>query len=144
LDGSTGITVSIISALIASLSLLYTVWVDRFKYQGRPSIYIAKVADGIELTIVNNNSYPIQLQRVVSAPQWYRLKRSRSGEIAVHGRKPPLIMNPSERAIASISKKESEGLDRIALLIYSGQVTIRGKAKAHSVPVSIRVVAFSD
>lgn len=120
---------------IASLSFGYSVWVDRFKYRGRPNIYVddSPADDSWEITLQNNNSYAIQLQRI-SARSRRSVRRGmpRSRDISelVHGRSEfPILLESNAKAVISFEKGAVPKCSLFHVTVSSGRVGVSGRPR---------------
>jgi hypothetical protein len=131
-----------ISMALAVLSLSYTVWVDRFKYQGRPAVYVQYSPEGAELTIVNCNEFPVQ---VVSVTRRKARGLGRMSEsLPTFGRNPPFVLNPGERTVTGVPySPERKRSQTIQIHVRSGSVSSFGRPKSCIVELRVSNVLES-
>jgi len=128
---------STVTIAISVASLSYTIWVDKYKYRGRPSIYLEYVRDGIELTIINRNNYPIQISAITYISARHLLRRRIEIPVQVFGRHPPFVLNPTDRSVIGVpsSHVSTRGSVQIRVHISSGTVSFLGALKKYHVSV---------
>lgn len=119
-------------------SFAYAVWIDRYKYRGRPEAFVNRTAGGWEVVLKNHNSYSIQILGI-SVRTWLH-GRPKSVDIsaALHGRHEfPLFLHPSEAATVAIDKSAMLDRKRIEVATSSGRVGWRGQPRKRTLPIRI-------
>ena len=133
LGGTDAVTIA-----LALLSLGYTVWVDRFKYQGRPGVYVEYTSEGAEMTIVNRNEYPIQIVSVTRRVGGFGLLKHAEETLQTFGRRPPFVLNPGDKAVTGVPYPAgSRRAATIRVHVRSGAISVFGRPKSATVELRL-------
>src|SRR4029450_3828982 len=134
------IVTDVLTLVLSTTSLGYAIWTDKFKYRAQPYIYVRPSSSDWELTILNHNSYSIQLRDIRAVKSRRRLK-ARSGQSIVadiRGRRDfPILLGAEDRAIVSVGKALIGSAEQLELVMSSGRVGVRGRPRETSVYVRL-------
>ena len=123
---------------MSASSFTYAVWIDRYKYRGRPEVFINETVDGWEILLKNHNAYSIQLLRIGAGPRLRRPPRSTDISASVHGRHEfPFFLQPGETAVIAIDSLTIRNYDRVNVTTSSGRVGWRGRPRKRTFPIQI-------